>query len=107
MVDKISVDSGVASKQTTVKETLVYANSSQYSFLVREFCAVFPVTLNISRSESFLTSNLSNGCFSLMIDLHIFSRADNSVLDTTLKNKEEILSFSTIFLLGPVPFTTN
>lgn len=75
---------------------------------------LFPGTLNISRSESFLASNLSNGCFSLMIVLHIFSRADNSVLDTTLNTKEEETpSFSMVVQmpptsrLGPASFTTN
>lgn len=48
----------------------------------------FPeVTLNISRSTSLLISSLSNGCFSFMIVLHMFSSADSSVLDTALKRK--------------------
>lgn len=48
----------------------------------------FPeITLNISRSTSLLTSNLSKGCFSFMIVLQMFSRADSSVLDTALKRR--------------------
>jgi hypothetical protein len=74
---------------------------------------IFPVTLNISRRVSLLTSSLSNGCFSLMIVLHMFSRADNSVLDTTLKKQRDSEPQDTLpdatqpFLLGPVAFITS
>lgn len=45
-------------------------------------------TLNISNKVSFLTSNLSKACFSLMIFLHKVSKEEKSLLDTPLKEKK-------------------
>lgn len=47
------------------------------------------ITLNISSNVSFLTSNLSKVCFSLMIFLHKVSREEKSLLDTPLKEKKK------------------
>lgn len=55
-------------------------------------------TLNISSKVSFLTSNLSKACFSLMIFLHKVSKEEKSLLDTPLKNKIELISFYPILL---------
>lgn len=51
-----------------------------------QYCslACFSDTLNISSRVSFLISSLSNGCFSLIIFLHKFSRPGKSLLDTPL-----------------------
>lgn len=45
-------------------------------------------TLNISSKVSFLTSNLSKACFSLMIFLHKVSKEEKSLLDTPLEEKK-------------------
>lgn len=47
------------------------------------------LTLNMSNRISFLTSSLSNACFSFMIFLQRFSSSGNSVLDTPLNKKTQ------------------
>lgn len=49
----------------------------------------FHDTLNISSRVSFFISNLSNGCFSLMIFLQRVSRPGKSLLDTPLCDTSE------------------